>query len=216
MLDARDTPTLPVDTDEADPATSPSRFFNRELSWLSFNERVLAEAENPRYPLLERLRFLSISGSNIDEFMTVRAAGIAGQIRRSIDEISIDGMTPTQQLAAVHEQVIAIETAQQQVWAELKAELADCGIRVVGDEKLGAAADRWLKEYFVGHIMPVITWAGLMAISASMSCGPTNSFMVGSFGCALVGDHPTRGRGAFVEGAALVAGAAERSPGGLE
>ncbi|MGJ0237913.1 RNA degradosome polyphosphate kinase [Novosphingobium fluoreni] len=142
---------------EPDITQSPARFFNRELSWLTFNQRVLAEAENPHYPLLERLRFLSISGSNLDEFMTVRVAGLAGQIRRSIDEISIDGMTPTQQLSAVHERILEIEATQQAIWRSLKDELAECGIRVVGEERVSAANDRWLKDYFLGHIMPVIT-----------------------------------------------------------
>ncbi len=163
MLEARET-SNPVATmaaitpaSEPDITQSPARFFNRELSWLTFNQRVLAEAENPHYPLLERLRFLSISGSNLDEFMTVRVAGLAGQIRRSIDEISIDGMTPTQQLSAVHERILEIEATQQAIWRSLKDELAECGIRVVGEERVSAANDRWLKDYFLGHIMPVIT-----------------------------------------------------------
>ena len=109
-------------------ATSASkRYFNRELSWLSFNLRVLAEACNPDYPLLERLRFLSISGANLDEFMMVRVAGLAGQVRRQIEEVSIDGMTPAQQLAAVRDAVTELETAQQDVWHELRDVLAEEG-----------------------------------------------------------------------------------------
>ncbi len=158
MLDARDTPPAPQDiAEEVDLAAAPARYFNRELSWLAFNERVLAEATNPRYPLLERLRFLSISGSNLDEFMTVRVAGLAGQVRRQIEEISIDGMTPSQQLTAIHEKVIAIEAAQQQAWADLRTRLASCGISVIGEERLATPSERWLKDYFLSDIMPVIT-----------------------------------------------------------
>src|SRR5712671_2533352 len=123
------------------------RFFNRELSWLAFNQRVLAEACNPHYPLLERLRFLSISGSNIDEFLTVRVAGLAGQLRRRIEEMSIDGLTPTQQLAAIHQAVLALKTEQQDTWRDLRAQLASEGIAVAGRQRLAAAQNRWLKDY---------------------------------------------------------------------
>ncbi len=133
------------------------RFFNRELSWLTFNRRVLAEASNPDYPLLEQLRFLSISGSNLDEFMMVRVAGLAGQVRRRIEETSIDGMTPSQQLAAIREAVIELEQAQQGVWRELRTRLLDAGIGIVGTDQLPAAQNRWLKDYFLEHVMPVLT-----------------------------------------------------------
>ncbi|MCK9540666.1 MAG: RNA degradosome polyphosphate kinase [Novosphingobium sp.] len=139
------------------PVTGPARYFNRELSWLAFNARVLAEARNTDYPLLERLRFLSISGSNLDEFVMVRVAGLSGQVQRNIEEISIDGLTPGQQLAAVRERVIALERAQQGIWRELRAGLADEGIVVAGSERLKAAATRWLREHFAEHIMPIIT-----------------------------------------------------------
>lgn len=133
------------------------RYFNRELSWLSFNLRVLAEACNPDYPLLERLRFLSISGSNLDEFMMVRVAGLAGQVRRQIEEVSIDGMTPAQQLAAVRDAVTELETAQQDVWRELRELLAAEGIVLADGQRLEPAQARWLRDYFIEHVVPVIT-----------------------------------------------------------
>ena len=133
------------------------RYFNRELSWLSFNLRVLAEACNPDYPLLERLRFLSISGSNLDEFMMVRVAGLAGQVRRQIDEVSIDGMTPAQQLSAVRDAASQLETAQQDVWRELRGLLAEEGIELADGKRLEPAQARWLRDYFLEHVVPVIT-----------------------------------------------------------
>jgi polyphosphate kinase len=133
------------------------RFFNRELSWLSFNQRVLAEAGNLDYPALERLRFLSISGSNLDEFLMVRVAGLAAQVRRRIEEISIDGLTPSQQLSAIREEVIRLENAQQEAWADLRGELAESGIVIVGTERRDSGHARWIREYFLEHIMPVIT-----------------------------------------------------------
>lgn len=134
-----------------------NRYFNRELSWLAFNQRVLAEAFNNNYPLLERLRFLSISGSNLDEFMSVRAAGLAGQIRRRIDERSIDGLTPTQQFSAIREVVEQIEATQQHAWRTLRPQLAKQGISIIGDKRLDRTQAKWLKEYFLEHILPVIT-----------------------------------------------------------
>lgn len=133
------------------------RYFNRELSWLSFNLRVLAEACNPDYPLLERLRFLSISGSNLDEFMMVRVAGLAAQVRRQIDEVSIDGMTAAQQLAAVRDAVTELETAQQDVWRELRDLLAVEGIVLADGQRLEPPQARWLRDYFLEHVVPVIT-----------------------------------------------------------
>jgi polyphosphate kinase len=135
----------------------PMLFFNRELSWLAFNQRVLAEARNLDYPLFERLRFLSISGSNLDEFMTVRVAGLAGQARRQIEEVSIDGRTPSQQLSAIRDAYMALEQAQQDVWRNLRARLAEKSIQLVSSEAIDGADARWLKDYFVEQIVPVIT-----------------------------------------------------------
>ena len=147
-----------IETNAAPLAQNSRLYFNRELSWLAFNERVLAEAGNTNYPLLERLRFLSISGNNLDEFLMVRVAGLAGQVRRQIEEISIDGLTPSQQLAAIHEKVMELEVGQQQAWQELRHLLAkDADIRIIGEEKLDPPRERWLKDFFLDHIMPVIT-----------------------------------------------------------
>lgn len=138
----------------------PDRFFNRELSWLTFNQRVLAEARRMEYPLLERLRFLSISGNNLDEFLMVRVAGLAGQVRRHIAEVSIDGLAPPQQLAAIRDEVMRLEAMQQEIWGELREALMGEGIHVVGDRdgrSLDAAQARWLRDYFLDRILPVIT-----------------------------------------------------------
>src|SRR6187455_2738977 len=144
----------PVASDRPNPE---ERYFNRELSWLAFNERVLAEASNRAYPLLERLRFLSISGSNLDEFMMIRVAGLAGQVRSGVGMVSLDGKTPSQQLAAINTKVRELEDAQERILADLRRLLAAAGIHFATYERLDAATERWLSEYFLDHIMPVIT-----------------------------------------------------------
>lgn len=142
---------------QGDRAGVTERYFNRELSWLSFNQRVLAEARNPDYPLLERLRFLSISGSNLDEFVMVRVAGLAAQVRRRIEETSSDGLTPGQQLTAIHEAVRNLGEAQQQTWQDLRPRLEAAGISVVGEERLDGPRNRWLRDYMEQHVLSVIT-----------------------------------------------------------
>ncbi|QPQ55664.1 RNA degradosome polyphosphate kinase [Allosphingosinicella flava] len=136
-----------------------SRYFNRELSWLAFNRRVLEEACNPAHPLLERLRFLSISGNNLDEFFMVRVAGLKGQQLLGVEEYSADGLTPAQQLAAIADEADALTKSQQQVWNDIKVELINAGIQVMGNDDVDADAEAaaWLARYFDEQVFPVLT-----------------------------------------------------------
>ncbi|MCB2083877.1 MAG: RNA degradosome polyphosphate kinase [Sphingomonadaceae bacterium] len=133
------------------------RYINRELSWLAFNTRVLAEARNENYPLLERLRFLSISGSNLDEFMMIRVAGLVGQVQRGIERVSIDGRSPSQQLAAIREAVLEINQRQREKWAELRELLGEAGITIANNVRVEPESYAALKEYFLDEIVPVLT-----------------------------------------------------------
>ena len=139
------------------PAAPQDRYTNRELSWLSFNRRVLAESENDRYPLLERLRFLSISGSNLDEFTMVRIAGLEGQVQRGIETLGIDGASPRQQLEAIREQLQAVEIRQQDSLDTLRGLLDEHGLAIAAVDDLSRDQQRWLAEYFESDILPLIT-----------------------------------------------------------
>jgi polyphosphate kinase len=134
-----------------------SRYFNRELSWLAFNRRVLEEASNPRHPLLERVRFLSISASNLDEFFMVRVAGLKAHQALGVEELSPEGMTLTQQLGAIVADADRLVTNQHDYWATLQEELGNAGMKVVGDEPLDAEAEAWLDQHFREQIFPVLT-----------------------------------------------------------
>ncbi|WCT75209.1 RNA degradosome polyphosphate kinase [Sphingomonas naphthae] len=140
-----------------EPIAPRHRYFNRELSWLAFNERVLEEACNPSHPLLERLRFLSISGNNLDEFFMVRVAGLAGQRTREIEDRSPDGLTPSQQLAAIAREADRLMADQQAVWHDLQRELETAGIRILGRDQIDADSAAFLERYFREQVFPVLT-----------------------------------------------------------
>ena len=156
LPDASASRSEPLRLDE-DLLASPLRFFNRELSWLAFNQRVMEEATNPRHPLFERVRFLSISANNLDEFCMVRVAGIKGQVRRGVRVLSQDGLTPSETLEAVDDGTERLMAEQQKTWRKLRRELAAEGIEVVDAEHVTKTERERLEPEFLSQLFAVLT-----------------------------------------------------------
>lgn len=147
-------------TSEADAAPlrqQPERFMNRELSWLQFNRRVMVEASNRSHPLLEQLRFLSISANNLDEFFMVRVSGLREQLKAGVVTRSQDGLTPAEQLLAIGQAVTALTDDQQARWAELRHDLHEHRIHLLQPGDIGSQDRIWLEDYFLNYVFPVLT-----------------------------------------------------------
>ncbi len=149
--------SMVAEVSESPLMSSSERFINRELSWLEFNRRVLEEAANPHHPLLERVRFLSISANNLDEFFMVRVAGLVGQVLSGVAEISDDGRTPAEQLERISERVASLVASQQDRWRALRFELTSNGIVILDVADLTRRERDWLQDYFLQHVFPILT-----------------------------------------------------------
>ena len=143
--------------DVAELRQSPARFVNREVSWLQFNMRVLEEAGNRNHPLLERLRFVSISANNLDEFFMVRVAGLKGQVRAGLSKPSDDGLTPKEQLDDIATLAQHLQLEQQDYWQSLREELFAANVVIHEANDLSAEQLRYLERLFREEIFPVLT-----------------------------------------------------------
>jgi polyphosphate kinase len=146
----------PLRLDE-DLMATPERFFNRELSWLAFNRRVIEEAQNPRHPLLERLRFLAISANNLDEFYSVRVAGLREQVREKVRVVSQDGLLPAEQLVRINAEAAALMSVQQDVLKALRQDLSREGLCLIDADGVSQDEQAWVEETFQREVFPVLT-----------------------------------------------------------
>ena len=138
--------------------SAPALYINREISWLEFNQRVLAQAQDSYHPLLERVKFLAITASNLDEFFMVRVATILKKFRADIDDTSIDGLNTEQELAAIRQRTLEQMDLQSACWSHsLRPQLAAEGTNFIEPSDYTPAMDQWLKQYFATHIFPVLT-----------------------------------------------------------
>ena len=149
---------MPDSKTKADAFTDPSLFINRELSLLDFQQRVLSEAQDENNPLLERVKFLAIFGSNMDEFFMVRVSGIRKLVEANVTEISIDGMTPREQLAAIRKRALELyREAHQCFQREILPELEKTGIHVLDYKRLNDAQRNRADTYYHDVVFPVLT-----------------------------------------------------------
>ena len=132
-------------------------YINRELSWIAFNQRVLDEANNTKHPILENLKFLSISGSNLDEFYMVRVAGLHAQVDEGVNIKSSDGMLPQEQLSAVNQKANLLMKNQQTTWKKLKEKMSDNNILILSKISLSTQEKEQCAEYFEANVLPVLT-----------------------------------------------------------
>jgi polyphosphate kinase len=151
-------PVEAIDDEASSPLRQqPERFMNRELSWLQFNRRVMEEASNRSHPLLEQLRFLSISANNLDEFFMVRVSGLREQLKAGVVTRSQDGLTPAEQLVEIGKATMALTDDQQARWAELRHDLHENRIHMLQPGDIGSQDRIWLEDYFLNYIFPVLT-----------------------------------------------------------